>query len=466
MTHAKRILAAVLLGAIPAIAETPEAIFKRISPAIVALRDAEGSASGVMINRYGMVLTNYSTVNTPLPIEVVAEVVQGGKRRTMTFKKTRVLGVHPTANLALIQIVKPGPVRFIAAAIDTRPVKLGEKVYVIGQAVFAGEKGLDRSIEHGQVIATGQRVAKATYAVCSAVITFDSSGGAVCDESGKVIGIAAFGLGKKQEAGFFVSLEGYRQGDLVFPARRAVDKERAANLANLGRHWERFSGSSPDSPGQQRAFFYYRLALAADPGDPQLYFTVATMYEQMRRPDIAQPYVAKALELRKDFPEARFLLGDILLKANRLDEAAAEFRKGLATARQDILARRGMARCAYGGALVAGRQKRSAEAAYLARWSDSLVPTDRFTYHTEAVGLFDRGSKDISDEQFAYVTQARKFSLRDMARYLRMLRNFTRPGPTKAALALHNQTVAQLAKRMLASAPRPLPLRKRLPDAP
>ena len=50
------------------------AIFASLEPSLVAVTNAEGGGSGVVLSESGLILTNFHVANTPLPLSVEAFV--------------------------------------------------------------------------------------------------------------------------------------------------------------------------------------------------------------------------------------------------------------------------------------------------------------------------------------------------------------------------------------------------------
>ncbi len=113
-------------------AATAEDIFKRTSASIVLIRDIESHGSGVVLSSKGTILTSYHVVNTPLPLEVSAEVIKGGRRATMIFKEVEVVGVHKEYDLAMIKVKLPLGVSMKPLAKATSTLATGAACFVIG----------------------------------------------------------------------------------------------------------------------------------------------------------------------------------------------------------------------------------------------------------------------------------------------------------------------------------------------
>jgi putative serine protease PepD len=80
-------------------------VYRKVSPAVVSLQNAEGSGTGVIIGSDGLILTNAHVVTSPLPFEARVDVPgPGGQSREAVFKKVELIGLHPKLDLALVKI--------------------------------------------------------------------------------------------------------------------------------------------------------------------------------------------------------------------------------------------------------------------------------------------------------------------------------------------------------------------------
>ncbi|MBN1765188.1 MAG: serine protease, partial [Sedimentisphaerales bacterium] len=100
----------LMFGAVSSVRAGAERIFKSVSSSVVLIRDFESHGSGVVLDNKGKILTNYHIVNTPLPLEVTAEVIKGGRRVSMTFSEVTVENVHKDYDLATIRVKLPAGV--------------------------------------------------------------------------------------------------------------------------------------------------------------------------------------------------------------------------------------------------------------------------------------------------------------------------------------------------------------------
>jgi S1-C subfamily serine protease len=176
-----------------------QAITAKVAPAIVDINTViqtttgTGSAAGtgMIITSSGEVLTNNHVVDGSISISVV---VSG--KGTYT---AHVIGVSPTADVALIQIEGVSGLPTVSLA-DSSSVKAGDSVLALGNAL--GQGGAP-SVTQGQVLAVDQTITASEgngrsetlngMIQSDAAISPGDSGGALVNSAGQVIGMITAG---------------------------------------------------------------------------------------------------------------------------------------------------------------------------------------------------------------------------------------------------------------------------------
>jgi len=159
-----------------------------VSPSVVAINTsgaASQSASGVIVNRLGYILTNY-------------HVVEGAENITVTLSydqliksySAQILDSRPDLDLAIIKINSTGKEVFTPA-----PLGNSDKVYIGQQVVAIGNPfGLSQSASSG-IVSNANRTLTTGNKVFDSLIQTDasinpgSSGGALVSSQAEVIGI-------------------------------------------------------------------------------------------------------------------------------------------------------------------------------------------------------------------------------------------------------------------------------------
>ncbi|MEM7395530.1 MAG: serine protease, partial [Verrucomicrobiota bacterium] len=182
-------LAALTVFASPAAAaSSAEAVFKKVAPSLVSIVDVEGSGTGIVLNKKGLVLSNHHVVSGLVKMKIFAVVWEGGRWRRRAYESVRVLSVHPEYDLALIQIDAPGvefrPIRFVRGG-----VKNGETAYVVGHPGGEGGIILENTITEGIISSAARTIERKRYIQTTAAINPGNSGGALCNAAGELAGV-------------------------------------------------------------------------------------------------------------------------------------------------------------------------------------------------------------------------------------------------------------------------------------
>ena len=167
-----------------ALQERVVAVVKQVSPAVVAIEGGPGQGSGVVYDSKGDVVTNAHVVGTSTSFTVT--LASGDSYPAV------LVGSYVPDDIAVIRISAGGlaPARFG----DSSKLSVGDFVLAIGNPL-----GLRSSVTEGIVSAVGRQVSEVSgYALpdviqTSAHINAGSSGGALVDLDGEVVGIPTLG---------------------------------------------------------------------------------------------------------------------------------------------------------------------------------------------------------------------------------------------------------------------------------
>lgn len=159
---------------------TAEQISEQCSPAVFYLEiyDENGkfmkSGSGFFIDSTGLAVTNYHVI----------EDAASAKIMTTNGNVYNVQGVYDYDESRDIALLKIGGQGFSYLPMNTNAVKNGMTVYAIGSP-----QGLDNTISNGLVSNANRVINGKTFIQTSAPISNGSSGGALIDSQGRVIGV-------------------------------------------------------------------------------------------------------------------------------------------------------------------------------------------------------------------------------------------------------------------------------------
>ena len=482
-----RLLIGLCLSPCIASAMDAESAFQSVGPGVVLIKDLEGFGSGVVLTPDGLIVTCQHVVNTPMKQTVVAEVMKLGQRSKQEFQDVKIVGVHPTYDLALIQVKAPTGVSFIVPPkAPPRPLSTGEDCYVIGNPSGAAGKILENSISKG-IIGTADRIVENQHFIqVTAQINPGNSGGALCDKNGQVVGIVTFKIGEAEGLGFAIPIATIRKTDFVAATEKKGNKEKSIKFEEAGAHWfdvaRRTTGQTHDA-ALYLAYVSYRLALAEMPNEPGPYHNVGAMYYEMNEFETARVFYEKAVELAPDFPTSHQMLGMIAIKQKDMTRADKHFLAGIQTKQTDERQISAQAACIqnYGVGLI--EKQRYAEGAYLAKWSMSL--RNDMSQHATLNKMFQQGCEKLTDSQFVELSGKQNgFSLEDMKRFTQGKNSVANSAPkspksvadspaitptsTSTLATTANLSLAKLFEKMMTGAPKPEPtgLKKALPEAP
>ena len=464
----------------PSLAVDASIVFKTVGPSVVLIKDAEGFGSGVVMTSDGLIVTCYHVVNTPLKQTVVAEVQHMGRRVKQEFTDVSIVGVHPTHDLALIQVKAPPGVTFVIPSKSIRQViNTGEDCFVIGNPSGASGKILENSISKGIVGSAEREIEGLKFIQVTAPINPGNSGGALCDKDGKLVGIVTFKVDQAEGLGFAIPLANTRKSDFVSPRNRKGNPEKGVRFEEAGSRWfdiaRRSEGKDRDI-ALYFAYVCYRMSLAELPNSPSPYNNVGLMYFEMEEYDTARVFYEHAIEIEPDYPTAHHMLGIIASMQKDADRAAKHYRAGIQTKSEEAVDLQAKLKCIENLGVNFIEAQHPTEAAYLAKWALSSQPDPRRLENLNK--MLQNGSVNMSDEQFTELSGKQDgFSLEDMKRFAAGQKMpsavVAKPVSTGTATTPTIGTATPIAmgklfETMLASAPVPEPsgLRKAIPELP
>lgn len=178
-------------------------IAKLLKPSIVSIMvyDSDGnelgSASGVIATSDGKIFTNY-------------HVVEGASSAKITLSDGNVYdvkyisGYDPKYDAVVLKVnaVNLQPAKFNSSS----SAQIGDEIYTLGNPL-----GLEDTISDGLISTINRVVEGETFIQISAPISQGSSGGALINEQGEVIGITTAGLTDGQDLNFAIPYEDFKE---------------------------------------------------------------------------------------------------------------------------------------------------------------------------------------------------------------------------------------------------------------
>ncbi|MBQ4544846.1 MAG: trypsin-like peptidase domain-containing protein [Oscillospiraceae bacterium] len=204
---------------------TAEELYEKCSPAVFYIEvydkngQATGTGSGFFINSDGTAVTNYHVIDGAYSALI---------KCADTGRVHKVLGVYDYSEKNDWAVLKIEGDNFPYLEIDESEVIGGSTVYAIGSP-----KGLDNTISNGLISNTNRVLGGVSFIQISVPISHGSSGGALINKLGKVIGITSAGFDDGQNLNLALPIsviKGYTKGNA-----HALSAVGAPDLGPLGR---------------------------------------------------------------------------------------------------------------------------------------------------------------------------------------------------------------------------------------
>ena len=368
--------------------------FQKVSPSVVLIFNSEQAGSGVVVNKDGLILTNFHVVNTPLPLKIKATVNSG---QTALFDDFEIVGIHPKYDLALIRI-KPGKNKLAPLKPDKEKIlKTGQNVVIISSIADFRQKKLQRTITAGIVSAAERKLKGMPYIQTTAAITPNISGGALSDAKGNFLGLATFKLENTEGIGFAIPFIDFDLTEFQPLKEKKPNIEEAEKIAQKGylRYIKALETLGDQGQAYAReAILLYRLALQHSPLNSMYYHNIGAIYfDKIRQNDSAFEYFKKAVLIDKSRVNSWFLLGSIAMDRKNIKHAKLCWKNGLKFGKN----KKFIAKCAECLAERCVSEGEFIKAAYLIKWANSLhiFPETQ----EERDKIFKKAEKNLNSHQ-------------------------------------------------------------------
>jgi S1-C subfamily serine protease len=310
-------------------------IFERSAPRVVLLKTHDekgimvGQASGVLLSPDGYVATNAHVV---VDCSTLAASVSKSRSGDAQFAGLRLMYYDSESDVAILKMDAENlPFFELSAVLAPR---VGERVYAIGSP-----RGLENTISEG-IVSGVREIGTLEYLQHSAPISPGSSGGALINERGILIGLNTFLLERSQNLNFAIP---------VSVVRAALATARVNPIALPFPKSKVVQAASSSAPNCYVAFFEHNyigaIAIAnriVTEGNPTTkeYGVIGMSYFELGKIAEAETYLRQTLMLgTSDDPfkqTARYYL--VRIGAKKMEEAAsAENRVSLAEITRSFL---------------------------------------------------------------------------------------------------------------------------------
>ncbi len=316
-------------------------VYRDVAPSVVSLENDEGSGTGVLLDRTGLILTNAHVVASPMPLRCKVEIKSGDKVETVAYKRVKILGFHPKFDLAAVRIdLKEHDGQLRPARLSRQKAAPGQRVYVIGNP-GGGGMILEKTITSGNLSGVDRMVEGVPYYQTDAAINHGNSGGPLCDKSGDVLGLVTLKFTDVENVGFAIPLYDLQTESFVSLSKRTGDPDRARQLLvmaeKLFRNGEAVQKLRGFEDEQAKSFKVnaakcYHMALTYDPANDGIYYNFGMLLRTFDAYEPAAAYLLAAIQLnpwsRNDSNYYREL-GLALVKQKKPDEAVAAWNEGI-----------------------------------------------------------------------------------------------------------------------------------------
>lgn len=185
----------------------PEDIYKNSEGAIVYISTFDidsillGFGSGVVVNSEGVVYTNYHVIKDASRIEL--------RNEKTIVSEAGIISINPSTDAAILKI-PPGLFTSVPVS-DSVEVLIGQKVFALGNP-----RGLEKTFSGGIVSSIRELYGKLNIQY-TASISPGSSGGALLNEKGELIGITCSTFPSGQNLNFAVPVEEFAKIQIIDP---------------------------------------------------------------------------------------------------------------------------------------------------------------------------------------------------------------------------------------------------------
>lgn len=286
-------LALSLLLGLPAAAQQAErqAMFEKVGPSVVAIRNSEGYGSGFVLDEQGTILTNAHVIVSPMPHRIEAMVKAKEGLRPAFFSKAVLLGVHPSHDLALIRVdPSENQGRLVPLPISKSRAVTGDLIFALGYPNTHG--GSMKVCTSGEVKAVDQFVDMPGYFEISAEIHHGNSGGPIVDKFGNAMGVVTLGKFGPKPTGWAVPLHDFRPDQFIPLDRRPKDPSKASKLLREAEDLLKMGGF-----GAVCSEDLFQMAMLEDISNPDTYFKIGMIQRAVKRYPTAAAYLMRSIQL-------------------------------------------------------------------------------------------------------------------------------------------------------------------------
>lgn len=295
-----------------AYAQGADEIFANVNDAVVVVEaiDFDGtktkSGSGVIIKDKGILVTNFHILAGNEKLKL--------KHKDAEIKYTEIIGFNVEKDVLILKVEDVNCAQ-IKVGIST-DLKVGSKVYAIGSPM-----GLENTLSEGIVGGFRKFDKKENnleYIQVTAPISPGSSGGAILNANGELVGISTMGYQEGENLGFAIKIEDALNVDLGEYADKV--KLEAVNYFFKGKHLY-------EDTEYGKSIDFYTKYIEKVPGDAKGFNFRGLSYLQMKEYDKALKDFNQSAKLDPQYMAPLLNKGDLNYKMGDYEKAIKDFTK-------------------------------------------------------------------------------------------------------------------------------------------
>jgi tetratricopeptide (TPR) repeat protein len=289
----------------------PEDIYENVAPSVVVVlaydfkNNLKSQGSGVVINSKGYIATNYHVYAECERLEI--------KHDDKTIKEIEVIGADVEKDILIIKI-KENIFPAISKA-DFKKIKVGQRIYAIGSPL-----GFENSISEG-IIGGLRNISELNrnYIQITTSISPGSSGGAVVNAQGELIGISTLTYKEGQNINFAIPIADVDNVKLV----ESNDNLYLETISNFYKGYNSFL-----SEDYNNALKYFERCLNLKPF-PNVYNNLGCTYDAINDFDKAISNFNLAIKLEPNYVDALYNLAHTYQKMKKFNDAVTYYKKAI-----------------------------------------------------------------------------------------------------------------------------------------
>lgn len=288
-------------------AQNAEKIYKKVNDAVVTIytyhsdKSVHGFGSGVVIKSKGWIITNFHLVGDGDSL-----LVKHGEK---TILHKGIIGMDATKD---ILILKADESDFPSVTVgNSDALKVGEKVYAIGSPL-----GYENTITEGIISGFRKNAQQTgTYIQISAPISPGSSGGAVLNDKGELIGISSYTTEGAQYINFAIPINDVLNVPVSAKPYTFITQFSTSDYFQLGQNEDKIGHYGT-------AINYYLHAINSEINEiAYMYYLIGSAYINIGYRDSALTSFKSAIHLNPGYSNAYMGLGLVYYNNQEYDSA-------------------------------------------------------------------------------------------------------------------------------------------------